>query len=634
METKPKNRAWVKNVAIIFLAVMLVLTFFSNTIMNRSLPEVATQNISSGTITAKIRGTGTVAANQTYDVVINQTREVKSVLIKAGQEVKTGDVLFVLADTASDELKSAQDNLRTLNVTYQKDLINAADTDYAKQNRDIQLAKQDLEDAQAKRDKLTVTDDDVDAARQVVSNAKNEVIVKQAAVDNAQAALDAVGSLVSTDNDSLSSLSNQISSKRSELAEARTELETAQVMYGGYYDAVKQAATDQIMATAEYQALKTDSAKKSYIEKKLPVYMPAVAASYKSATDDTLNYYTAYTTIKACSDNIEKINSELDLLYQQYDSAMSKDNSGEYSKASKKLKAAQAELKTATDAETNAEAALTDIKAKQTDYTAALDAVKTAQKALEDQIFALQEQQKTDNKNQQLSNVDIQDLANQIAEAEKKVSDLTADAGQKEITSNVNGIVQTVAITAGNSTTSGTPMATILVPDMGYSLSFSVSNEQAKKVQVGDQAEQSNSYYYGNQITATLTAIKPDPQNSQTSKQLVFDIKGDDVTVGTSLSLTLGQRSAQYDYIVPNSALRSDSNGDFILIVEAKNGPLGNKYIATRVEVEKLANDDTNTAVSGGLNMGDFVITTSTKPISNGDRVRMADTNNERSSGS
>ena len=43
MEFKTANREWVKNAAIIFLAVLLVLTFFSNTIMNRSLVEVATE---------------------------------------------------------------------------------------------------------------------------------------------------------------------------------------------------------------------------------------------------------------------------------------------------------------------------------------------------------------------------------------------------------------------------------------------------------------------------------------------------------------------------------------------------------------------------------------------------------------
>ena len=39
MEHKEINRGWVKNAAIIFLAVLLVLTFFSNTIMNASLPR-------------------------------------------------------------------------------------------------------------------------------------------------------------------------------------------------------------------------------------------------------------------------------------------------------------------------------------------------------------------------------------------------------------------------------------------------------------------------------------------------------------------------------------------------------------------------------------------------------------------
>ena len=55
MNETPKNREWVKNAAIVFLAVLLVLTFFSNTIMNRSLPEVATQDVTDGAIVSKVR---------------------------------------------------------------------------------------------------------------------------------------------------------------------------------------------------------------------------------------------------------------------------------------------------------------------------------------------------------------------------------------------------------------------------------------------------------------------------------------------------------------------------------------------------------------------------------------------------
>ena len=96
MEFKTANREWVKNAAIIFLAVLLVLTFFSNTIMNRSLVEVATARVTDGNIVAKVRGTGTVTASGKHQVKATKTRTVRSVMVKAGQEVQTGDVLFIL----------------------------------------------------------------------------------------------------------------------------------------------------------------------------------------------------------------------------------------------------------------------------------------------------------------------------------------------------------------------------------------------------------------------------------------------------------------------------------------------------------------------------------------------------------
>ena len=73
METKVKNRAWVKNAVIVFLVILLILTFFSNTIMNSSLAEVSTQNVTSGSITARVRGSGTVSATGSYEVKAAQT---------------------------------------------------------------------------------------------------------------------------------------------------------------------------------------------------------------------------------------------------------------------------------------------------------------------------------------------------------------------------------------------------------------------------------------------------------------------------------------------------------------------------------------------------------------------------------
>ena len=75
---------------------------------------------------------------------------------------------------------------------------------------------------------------------------------------------------------------------------------------------------------------------------------------------------------------------------------------------------------------------------------------------------------------------------------------------------------------------------------------------------------------------------------------------------------------------MPKSALREDANGNFVLIITSRNTPLGNRYTATRADVQVLAEDDTSAAVSG-LSANDYVITTSSKPIDPGSQVRMVE---------
>ena len=91
-----------------------------------------------------------------------------------------------------------------------------------------------------------------------------------------------------------------------------------------------------------------------------------------------------------------------------------------------------------------------------------------------------------------------------------------------------------------------------------------------------------------------------------------------------SLSVSIGDKSANYDYIVPNSALHEDSNGSFILVMEPKSSPIGNRYTAVRYDVNVLAKDDIQAAISGGLQGYESVITTSTAPLNAGQLVRPA----------
>ncbi|MCR4804282.1 MAG: hypothetical protein K5981_01330, partial [Clostridia bacterium] len=217
MATSVKNRAWVKNAAIIFLAVMLVLTLFSNTIMNHALPEVAAQYATSGTITSKVRATAAVKANMTFDVTAEETRVVDSVAVKTGDMIEAGGVLYYLKDEESEELKSAQKMLAELELAYEKALLALPVPDYSDDERDIREKKEDLALLQKQKSEVGGKDSAVKAA--------------QASVDAAQDWVDELTDKQSEINEQISELGDRtpaIRSYKAAVTEAEKALKAAQ----------------------------------------------------------------------------------------------------------------------------------------------------------------------------------------------------------------------------------------------------------------------------------------------------------------------------------------------------------------------------------------------------------------------
>ncbi len=218
--------------------------------------------------------------------------------------------------------------------------------------------------------------------------------------------------------------------------------------------------------------------------------------------------------------------------------------------------------------------------------------------------------------------LDLSKSSRDIIAKQEEIEKLKEKSIGAEIKAPVAGTVTTLTYKAGETTKPEEPAAVIQVEGKGYTLSISVTNDQAKKVQVGDEAEVQNAWYYDD-VHLILASIKPDPDAPGQKQLLNFDVTGTSIQDGQALNISVGQRSSEYELVVPNSAVREDNNGKFILTVESKSSPLGNRYIATRVDVEVLASDDNNTAISAPLYGYEYVITTSTKPVEAGKQVRL-----------
>ena len=146
-----KKRSIIRGIVIVFLVILLVLTFFSNTIMNKSLAQVTTAAVTSGKLTERIRGNGTVEPQQSYEVTVDDNVTIDTIMVKKGQEVKQGDILFTVAGSTGDELTEAQDAVRNAELEYQQELLSQKDSS-DQQSDEINKARKELNDAIEKRD--------------------------------------------------------------------------------------------------------------------------------------------------------------------------------------------------------------------------------------------------------------------------------------------------------------------------------------------------------------------------------------------------------------------------------------------------------------------------------------------------
>ena len=562
-----KRREWVKNAAIIFLSVMLVLTFFSNTFMNYSLPEVAAQYVQSGTITAKIRGTGTVESGDPYNVKIAETRTISSVLVKTGDKVEKGAPLLLLEDKESKELTDAQAALDKAMLDFELALLSGDISNSAFQN---------------------VQNGNVSS----LNTYQSRIVAAEAEIDKWQKQVD-------------------------EATTAINQLKTAQVNVdaGGAPD----TSSEQNKVNVAQAALNSDEIK--IAKDKISEWQAAQATC--QATIDKYNENIA-SSVSGNGFVNQVTEDEYQLAVKNRDQYQSLINERQafINNNTDKVKAYDEKVKALADANK----ALTEKQNSKTNSTNSLT-VQTQNWQTELDKRNIQLKAAQDTKAQLLKDISTElNLDYQLDSLKKQRDDiakLQENAVGASIEAPISGTITSVTVKAGDEAQPDTALVTMQPEGKGFTMSFSVTNDQAKRLSVGDKADLVNSWRYSD-MDITLASIKPDTTDPGQKKLLTFDITGDEVTPGQSLNVSVGQKSANYDLIVPNSAIREDSNGKFILIVESKSSPLGNRYVATRVDVEVLASDDTQSAVSGALYGYEFVITTSTQPVEAGKLVRLA----------
>lgn len=590
-----KRRERIKTLLIVFLVILLLLTFFSNTILNYSLPTVSAQYASYGTITEKIRGTGTVTANQNYDVNADGKRVVASVYIKAGDEVKAGDKLFALdAEDNSEEIKSAESELQEAELAYQKALLTAV-PDYASENQEIANAKADLQTAinklnQARNKTQAVSDYAYQQALAEAKNCTSEMELLSGYLSSVMS-----GELNGIPAQYTADLQNaqdavQSATKKLESAQAQAEAKTITVSSAEQQQTVisleREAEKAQIAydrAKADYESAKTygipENVSSSSDEEDAPAYsltdmeraVEDASQALRYANEDVENARTLLNTIKQQEQELADIQESVRQAQAELETAQAV-----YKNASSGISSLiQADINAVSARADSAQSTITAYENQKSEDAGAdvdtlQDAVAQQERNLQDLLLKLTQQKKEDTLTQQISKLELQSQQNAINRQKEALEKLKQAKDTKIITSKNDGIVSTVNCASGDTVMDGDNLASITLTGSGYTVQITVTAEQARRLHAGMNAEITNQYY--SDITATLASIKQEAGNND-SRTLVFNITGKDAVSGQLLALSIQTSSENYDCVVPSSAIMEDNKGKFVLIIKAKSTP-------------------------------------------------------------
>lgn len=457
-----KRRELIKTLLIIFLALMLILTFFSNTIMNRSLSEITTETASSGKLTERVRGSGMVVSNQTYEVTIDTVKVVEKINIKSGQKVKKDDVLFTVTAESSTELTDAEAALDTLELEYRKALLTDP-VDYSTENQAIKNARDDLNQAIAKRDQVYYNQTSVEQAKAQYLADKREMTALTARQSKLSATISAI------DSDEYSAAAPEYTGNLTVLYGSFSDADAAYTAaYSVYTQAVEDGADESVVNTAKADAdakqLVRDNAKAAYDNQKI-----AVRSDLAGQLADTES------ELSVVSDRVT-----------EYESG----SSGEGM---------------------TYEDCVADVQAKE--------------RALADLMIALQKAQKENSVTDKKSALDLDAQKKAIEKQKEKVAKLKEKTTATEIKSKYDGVVSAVNVQPDDTTAPGNPLAIIDIAEEGYTVEVSVEADKVKKVKTGVKAELVNNW--NGQAEAVLQKIKNDTTAGSRNKILVFSITGD-----------------------------------------------------------------------------------------------------------
>lgn len=559
----------VVRVMIAFVAGLALLTFFSNTIMNATIPKVMGEYASRGNLSFTNSASSTIVVENRTDVKGLEGRTIDQVLVSSYDEVSKGDVIAILKpveDTSSlDELKSQLQTLQR-EKEYESRTPDHG-TDYSSYYEAIQSAQETLTEAQKTLAAVQGRDSTISQAQAVIDSKAADVVSLEASVASASDTVEDINAQIAELNAQITPLQNQID---------------------------------------VYVALGTPT----------PTPRPEPGTEDPADPSDPSDPGSDPSTL-----------SDMEILWQQ-----KCDLEDQIAILEEQLEAAQTRLSEYSAQLATVNGEIEDAQARISEaselpsLTSAQNAVATAQRGLSTANTSLSDARANASIEADKAQDAREDRDKQIEQLEEKIAKLEEQMDITVIKAPESGYVYNVAVNDGDVMEANQTIATIIAVDpdeRNCTATFSFDANAARSLNVGSELEVTSGWY---DQTATIISIKPDPNNPRESRQVKCVISGE-AWPDEPITVRADKYNQDYQAVIASSAVNEDNTGTFVYVIVGSSGPLGDKYTVKRVDVTVEAEGGGLSAISGdGLDdYNTMIVIRAEEPLEDGQRVRLED---------
>lgn len=551
-----------------FFAIMIILTVLSRAADSLTIAKVSVDTPQNGSLTYEVEAEGEIESSKEVSMTAETSLRVLDVFVEEGQEVKKGDQLVAFdVEDIEEQLLQAQSELQKLILQKKQQKLSNTSSVNAVDNAKnaIENAKEDYA-ASTQSAQRTVERAQLDLYR---ANEDYQNALQNAEQSNSQSRQQAINNAQAALNSAKNEYDSTVMSRDSALRLEQRKVEDAQAFLASAQSGGNTAAIE---------------AAQKALDRALEDQNTAIANWDRSLSQAQEKLTQAQNALTAAQ------NSSVDGGTQTIDSARR--------------------------AFENAQRALQDaIENQKKQNVAGNRAIESAEQQL-DSV-----QKDASNKSQQ-SQIQQQSIDIDIEIKERKVEKFKELRENNILTAPEDGAILAIGTDVGKRT-NGEELLLLAKRSGGYKFRAVLNEAQAEHIALGDEIAltlKNESVPIKVKIESLYT------KSGEETTEITASLPEGNYASGEKATLEVRKRSENFARCLPISAIRRDSGGEYVLVMRETGTVLGKEYTLARVNVTVLDSDSTTAAVSSEVGPQDKIITSSSKPVDEGDRVRLSET--------